>query len=48
MVSSRQGHELQDITAVEELVKIARNLEHEELQDSSKSALGHIAGLLAT
>ena len=34
------------MTAVEELVKIARNLEHEELQDSIKAASGHIAGYL--
>jgi hypothetical protein len=47
MVSSRQARELEDMKAVEEFVKVARNMEHEELQDSSKAALGHIAGYLA-
>ena len=47
MISSTQEREQEDIKVAEELVEVARQMEREELEDSSKAALGHIAGYLA-
>ena len=47
MAPSQQQHQLEDMEVVESLLETARQAEHEELDDSTKAALGHIAGYLA-
>ena len=47
MITCRDERKLEDAKATNELVEAARRMEREELPDSSKAALGHIAGYLA-
>ncbi|KAF0300946.1 Transposable element P transposase [Amphibalanus amphitrite] len=47
MAPSQQEHQFEDMKVVDDLVEAARQAEHEELDDSTKAALGHIAGYLA-
>ena len=46
MANSKRERELEDSKAVEELVNITREIEREELNDSTKAVLSHIAGYL--
>lgn len=47
MAPSRQERKLEDLKVVMELVEVVSQAEREEIDDSTKAALGHIAGYLA-